>query len=149
MTSFSSARQGVLFRQRAQLQASQMLASQRGEEAARARAHAGRLSRQLHEKETEIADSIGALWAASQPLLSADTIRQVNDHLGAITDRLERADGRTATLIPELNNLRTAINNQSRLIGSLSIQRTDSPDTRDYHNPCFPPNAGKPVGGTP
>lgn len=149
MTSFSSARQGVLFRQRAQLQASQMLASQRGEEAARARAHADRLSRQLHEKETEIADSIGALWAASQPLLSADTIRQVNDHLGAITDRLERADGRTATLIPELNNLRTAINNQSRLIGSLSIQRTDSPDTRDYHNPCFPPNAGKPVGGTP
>jgi len=149
VTSFSSARQGVLFRQRAQLQASQMLASQRGEEAARARAHADRLSRQLHEKETEIADSIGALWAASQPLLSADTIRQVNDHLGAITDRLERADGRTATLIPELNNLRTAINNQSRLIGSLSIQRTDSPDTRDYHNPCFPPNAGKPVGGTP
>jgi hypothetical protein len=149
VTSFSSARQGVLFRQRAQLQASQMLASQRGEEAARARAHADRLSRQLHEKETEIADSIGALWAASQPLLSADTIRQVNDHLEAITDRLERADGRTATLIPELNNLRTAINNQSRLIGSLSIQRTDSPDTRDYHNPCFPPNAGKPVGGTP
>ena len=117
--------------------------------AARARAHADWLSRQLHEKETEIADSIGALWAASQPLLSADTIRQVNDHLGAITDRLERADGRTATLIPELNNLRTAINNQSRPIGSLSIQRTDSPDTRDYHNPCFPPNAGKPAGGTP
>jgi len=117
--------------------------------AARARAHADGLSRQLHEKETEIADLIGALWAASQPLLSADTIRQLNDHLGAITDRLERADGRTATLIPELNNLRTAINNQSGLIGSLNIQRTDSPDTRDDHNPCFPPNAGKPVGGTP
>jgi hypothetical protein len=92
---------------------------------------------------------IGALWAASQPLLSADTIRQVNDHLGAITDGLERADGRTATLIPELNNLRTAINNQSRLIGSLNIQRTDSPDTRDDHNPSFPPNAGRPAGGTP
>jgi hypothetical protein len=26
---------------------------------------------------------IGALWAASQSLLSADTIRQLNDHLGA------------------------------------------------------------------
>jgi hypothetical protein len=42
-----------------------------------------------------------------------------------------------------------AINNQSRLIGSLNIQRTDSPDTRDDHNPSFPPNAGRPVGGTP
>jgi hypothetical protein len=50
---------------------------------------------------------------------------------------------------PELNNLRTAINNQSRLIGSLNIARTDSPDTREDHDPAFPPNAGKPVGGTP
>jgi chromosome segregation ATPase len=183
VTTFSSARLGVLFRQRAQLtddfrhvhataerltlehnelvrqagqaaadsgrQRAQLQASRKGEEAARARAHADALSRQLYEKETEIADLIGALWAASQPLLSADTIRQLNDHLGAITDRLERADGRTATLIPELNNLRTAINNQSRLIGSLNIQRTDSPDTRDDHNPSSPPNAGKPVGGTP
>jgi hypothetical protein len=81
---------------------------------------------------------IGALWAASQSLPSADTIRQ-----------LERADGRAATLIPELNNLRTAINNQSRLIGSLNIARTDSPDTREDHDPAFPPNAGMPVGGTP
>jgi hypothetical protein len=60
-----------------------------------------------------------------------------------------RADGRAATLIPELNNLRTAINNQSRLIGSLNIARTDSPDTREDHDPAFPPNAGMPVGGTP
>lgn len=138
MTTFSNARLDVLFRRRAQLQASQMLASQRGEDEARARAHADGLSRQLHEKETEIADMIGALWAASQSLPSADTIRQ-----------LERADGRAATLIPEPNNLRTAINNQSRLIGSPNIARTDSPDTREDHDPAFPPNAGKPVGGTP
>jgi hypothetical protein len=143
VTAFSSARLDVLFRQRAQLQA-----SQRGEEAARARAHADGLSRQLHEKETEIADLIGALRAASQSLLSADTIRQLNDHPGAI-GHLERADGRAATLIPELSNLRTAINNQSRLIGSPNIARTDSPDTREDHDPAFPPNAGKPVGGTP
>jgi hypothetical protein len=179
VTSFSSARLGVLFRQRAQLtdgfrhahataerltlehnelvrkagqaatdrarQRAQLQASRKGEEAARARAHADGFSRQLHEKETEIADLIGALWAASKSLLSADTIRQLNDHLGAISDHLERADGRAATLIPELTNLRTAINNQSRLIGSLNIQRTDSRDTRDHHGPAFPPNGGIPV----
>ena len=82
-------------RQRAQLQA-----SRKGAEAARAREDADGLSRQLHGKETEIADLIGALWAASQPLLSADTIQQLNDHLGAISDHLERVDGRTSTLIP-------------------------------------------------
>ena len=71
MTSFSSGRLGVLFRQRAQLTDDLR------------HAHADALSRQLHEKETEIADLIGALWAASQSLLSADTIRQLNDHLGA------------------------------------------------------------------
>lgn len=178
MTSFSSARLGVLFRQRAQLtddlrhahakaerltlehnelvrkagqaatdggrQRAQLQASRKGEEAARAREHADALSRQLHEKETEIADLIGALWAASQSLLSADTIRQLNDHLGAISDHLERADGRAATLIPELNNLRTAIRNQSRLISSLNIERTDSHEGRD-HDPASPPNRGVPV----
>jgi len=178
MTSFGSARLGVLFRQRAQLtddlrhahakaerltlehnelvrkagqaatdggrQRAQLQASRKGEEAARAREHADALSRQLHEKETEIADLIGALWAASQSLLSADTIRQLNDHLGAISDHLERADGRAATLIPELNNLRTAIRNQSRLISSLNIERTDSHEGRD-HDPAFPPNRGVPV----
>jgi hypothetical protein len=88
-------------------------------------------------------------WAASQSMLSAGTTRQLNEHPGVISGRLERADGRAATLIPELNNLPTAINNQSRLIGSLNIARTDSPDTREDHDPAFPPNAGKPVGGTP
>jgi hypothetical protein len=117
VTIFSSARLGVLFRQRAQLtgdlrhahakterltlehnelvrkagqaatdggrQRAQLQASRKGEEAARARGHADALSRHPHEKETEIADLIGALWAASQSLLSADTIRQLNDHLGA------------------------------------------------------------------
>lgn len=164
MTSFSSARLGVLFRQRAQLtddlrhahakaerltlehnelvrkagqaatdggrQRAQLQASRKGEEAARAREHADALSRKLHQKETEIVDLIGALWAASQSLLSADTIRQLNDHLGAISDHLERADSRAATLMPELNNLRTAILNQSRLISSLNIERTDSHDGR-------------------
>jgi hypothetical protein len=37
----------------------------------------------------------------------------------------------------------------ARLIGSLNIQRTNSPDTREDHDPAFAPNAGKPVGGTP
>ena len=117
MTIFSSARLGVLVRQRAQLaddlrhahakterltlqhnelvrkagqaptdggrQRAQPQAGRKGEEAARPREHADALSRHLHEKETEIADLIGALWAASQSLLSADTIRQLNDHLGA------------------------------------------------------------------
>ena len=175
MTSFSSARLGVLVRQRAQLthdlrhahakaerltlehnqlvrkadqaatdggrQRAQLQASRKGEEAARAREHADALSRQLHEKETEIADLIGALWTASQSLLSADTIRQLNDHLGAISDHLERADGPAATLIPELNNLRTVIRSQSQLISSLNIERTDSHDGRD-HDPAFPPNRG-------
>jgi len=86
---------------------------------------------------------------ASRSLFSADTIRQLNDHLGAISDRLERADRRAATLIPELNRLRTAINNQARLTGSLNIARTGSPDTREGHDPAISPNAGKPAGGTP
>ena len=37
------------------------------------------LSRDLHEKETEIADLIAALWAASQPLLSAGMRGQMHD----------------------------------------------------------------------
>jgi len=81
--------------------------------------------------------------------VTTDTTRQLSEHPGAISGHLERADGQAATLIPELNNLRTAINNQSRLIGSLNIARTDSPDTREDHDPAFPPNAGKPVGGMP
>jgi hypothetical protein len=66
-------------------QRAQAKASRKGEEAAKARDHADGLSRNLHDKETEIADLIEALWAASQPLLSAGTIRQLNDHLGAIS----------------------------------------------------------------
>jgi hypothetical protein len=37
----------------------------------------------------------------------------------------------------------------ARLIRWLNIQRTNSPDTREDHDPAFAPNAGKPVGGTP
>ena len=122
-------------RQRAQLQA-----SRKGAEAASAREKADRLSRQLQDKEAEIADLISALWAASQSLLSDDTIRQLNERLGEISDHLERADGRASTLIPELNNLRIAINSQSRLISSLNIQRTDSRPT----GPDRPPR-GVPV----
>jgi hypothetical protein len=74
-----------------------------GEEAARRHASTPTRSPGNCTKETEIADLIGALWAASQSLLSADTMRQLNDHLGAISDHLEQADGRAATsLIPEL-----------------------------------------------
>lgn len=126
-------------RQRAQLQA-----SRKGAEAAGARENANGLSRQLNEKETEIADLIGALLAASQSLLSADTMRQFNDHLAAISDHLERADGRASTLIPELNNLRNAINSQSRLISSLNIQRADPQHTGQDHDSPVPPN-GVPV----
>jgi hypothetical protein len=122
-----------------------MQAGRKGEEPARAREHADGLSRELREKESEMADLIGALWPASRPLLSGETIRQLNDHLGAISEHLEQVNGQTATLMPERNNPRAAIHNPSRLISPLNIHRTESQVGRNDHDPPLPPDRGVPV----
>jgi hypothetical protein len=106
-------------------QRAQAKASRKREEAAKARNYADGLSRNLHDKETEIADLIEALWAASQPLLSAGTMRQLNDHLGAIRHHLERIDSEAAPLGPALNALQAVIADQSVLIRSVNNRRGD------------------------
>ena len=100
MANFDSGRLGALFRQRAQTVSA--------------------------SKETEIADLIEALWAASQPLPSAGTIRQLNDHLSAIGHHLERIDSEAAPLGPALNAPQAVIADQSVLI-KLVINRRDDP----------------------
>ena len=77
-------------------QRKQLKAQQKGEELKKARSREKQISRNLHQKETEIADLIAALIAASRLALSdADTIRQLNTILAGIEKRLRHIeDGR-------------------------------------------------------
>jgi hypothetical protein len=91
-------------RQRAQLKA-----LQKGEELKKARARMEQLSRDLHQKETDIADVIAALVAASRFLPSGDdTMRQINENLATIKQRLQHIDDGIRTITPEIAGLRRA-----------------------------------------
>jgi hypothetical protein len=95
-------------RQRAQLRASRV-----GEEGKRARARVEQLSKDFHKKETEIADLIGALLAASRPLLSNSTLEQLTEHLAAISQHLQRIDDGLRPIAPAFEALQTAILDQT------------------------------------
>jgi len=94
-------------RQRAREQA-----GRKGEELRKARHREEELSKSFQQKETEIADMIAALWAASQPLLSAelsaDTVRQLNEHLGAMNRRLGNIEEGFTPLAPALTDFADA-----------------------------------------
>ena len=117
-------------------QRAQGRAGRKGEEAEHARAHSDELRRKLDEKETEIAELITALWAASQPLLSNDTVRQLNDNLEAIRRHLQSIDSQAAPVIPALRALQAVIQDQSVLIKSVSTPQSG------------PRSSGKPEGDT-
>jgi hypothetical protein len=92
-------------RQRAQLKA-----QQKGEELRKARSRAEELSRNLHQKETEIADLIAALLAASRLLPPGDdTMRQINETLATIKLRLQHIDDGIKTITPAINGLHGAM----------------------------------------
>jgi hypothetical protein len=92
-------------RQRAQIKA-----QQKGEELKKARSRMEELSRDLYQKETEIADVIAALLAASKLLSSGDdTMRQITENLAAIEQRLQRIDDGIKTITPAITGLRGAM----------------------------------------
>jgi hypothetical protein len=95
-------------------QRAQARAYRKGQEAARARANVEQISRSLHQKETEIADLIGALWDASQSLLSADTMRQLNDRLAGISQRLQRIDEQVRPMPSMLTMLQASLEDQAQ-----------------------------------
>jgi hypothetical protein len=80
-------------------------AGRKGEELKKARRRAEELSSALERKEIEITDMIAALWAASQPLLSADTVRQLNEHLGETNRRLRNIEEGITPIGPALAGL--------------------------------------------
>lgn len=95
-------------RQRAREQA-----GRKGEELKKARAREDELSGDLQRKETEIADMIAALWAASQSLFSADTVRQLNEHLGETNRRLRNIEEGIGPIAPALVGLAEAVQDQA------------------------------------
>lgn len=115
-------------------------AKKKGEEAERARARAEELRRRFDGKEIEIADLIDALWAASKPLLSADTIQQLDEHLKAIRQHLQRIENWSAPMGPTLNSIQAALQEQSALIRS----EQHGPGTGDGRTPDRP---DRPVRG--
>lgn len=98
-------------RQRASLKA-----SHKGEESKRAQARAEQLSRQLQQKEIEIADMIAALLAATKPLLSGDSIRQLNEHLTTIGTHLQHIDENLRPIASAFGALRAAIEGQAEFL---------------------------------
>ena len=94
------------------------LAGRKGEELKRARARAEELSRDFQQKETEIADMIAALWAASQSLFSDDTVRQLNDHLGETNRRLRHIDEGIGSIPRAFETLANAIEDQAGFLRS-------------------------------
>lgn len=88
-------------------------ASRKGEELRKARRRTEELSSALERKEIEIADMIAALWAASQPLLSGDTLRQLSEHLGETNRRLRNIEEGTTPIGPALTGLAEAFREQS------------------------------------
>jgi hypothetical protein len=94
------------------------LAGRKGEELRKARARVDDLSKELQQKEIEIADMISALWAASQSLLSGDTIRQLNDHLGETNRHLRHIDKGIGSIPPAFDTLVNAIEDQATYLQS-------------------------------
>jgi hypothetical protein len=91
-------------------QSAQLKAQQKGEELRKARSRAEELSRDLYQKETEIADLIAALVAASRLLPPGDdATRQINENLEAIERRLQHIDDGIKTIAPAITGLRGAM----------------------------------------
>lgn len=87
-------------------QRKQLKAQQKAEELKKARSHEEQISRDLSQKEREIADLIAALWAASRLALSGDgAIRQVNTDLAEINQRLKHIDDGIGTITPTITGL--------------------------------------------
>lgn len=99
-------------------QRAQELAGRKGEELKKARARADELSKDYQQKETEIADMITALWAASQALFSEDTVRQLNDHLGETNRRLRHIDEGIDSLPRAFEMLANVIDDQAGFLQS-------------------------------
>jgi hypothetical protein len=100
-------------------QRAQQKALQKGEELRKARSRAEQLARDLYQKETDIADVIAALVAASKLLPSADdTMRQTNEKLAAIKQQLQHIDDRIKTITPAITGLQ-------RVTESAAAQHSD------------------------
>jgi hypothetical protein len=110
-------------RQRAQLRA-----ARKGEEGKYARAREEQLSRDLHQKETEIADMIGALWAASKPLLSGGALQQLNEHLAEISQQLRRIEDELRPVAPAFDVLQAAARDQTEHLRSAQARQGASLD---------------------
>jgi hypothetical protein len=104
-------------------QRARLNADRKGQESKEARARAQRISGQLQHKEVEIADMIAALAAAARPLLSADAIRQLNENLAAISQRLQGIDRSIALVAPTLDALRAAVEEQATASEREAAQR--------------------------
>ena len=89
-------------------------AARKGAEGARARAEVEQFSRDLHETETKIADLIMAMWAATQSLMSANTVRQVGEHLDTISRQLQSVEERVAPISPALSALAAVLREQAQ-----------------------------------
>jgi hypothetical protein len=87
-------------------------AQNKGREAEQARKRVERLVGEFHNKEIEIADMIAALWAASQSLLSAETVRRLDDSLAEISRRLGRIDDHAKPVALALTQLLGVIEQQ-------------------------------------
>jgi hypothetical protein len=98
------------------------LAGRKGEEAKRARAREEELAREFQQKEEEIADMIGALWAASQSLFSDETIRHLNEHLSETNQRLRHIDEGIDAIPRAFEMLANAIENQDAMLWDLKQQ---------------------------
>src|SRR6266704_1808693 len=100
-------------------QRAQQKAQQKGEELRKARSRAEQLARDLYQKETDIADVIAALVAASKFLPSGDdTMRQTNEKLAAIKQQLQHIDDRIKTITPAITGLQ-------RVTESAAAQQSD------------------------
>ena len=99
-------------------QRAQELAGRKGEELKKARARVDELSKDYQQKETEIADMIMALWAASQALFSEETVRQINDHLGETNRRLRHIDEGIDSIPRAFEMLANVIDDQAGFLQS-------------------------------
>jgi hypothetical protein len=98
-------------------------AIRKGEEGRHARARVEQLSRDLNQLEIEIADLIMALWAASRPLLSGDTVRQLNERLADINRQLQHIDEALRPIAPAFNSLQTVIGDQAEYLRSAQARQ--------------------------
>lgn len=110
-------------RQRARLRA-----IRKGEEGKHARARVEQLSRDCNQLEIEIADLIAALWAASGPLISGETLEQLNQHLAGISRQLQRIDDGLRPIAPAVNSLQEVLLDQAGQLRSAHARHGDGLD---------------------